>query len=224
MKPIMVVNFKTYENGIGDRALKLAKTIERVAKEFDANIAVAVEPTSIFRIMQSTNLRIFSQHVDPYGLGPNTGHIIAESVKENGAYGVMLNHSEKKIDLDILKKCLKRCEETNLKTLVCVQSLGEAKIIANASIPLNFIALEDAELIGSGKSISMMMPDAVKTFAKTLKKTNSKITPLCGAGISTCEDVKTALDLGVGGVMVSSAVVNSPDPEKSVREMAEGLL
>ena len=36
------------------------------------------------------------------------------------------------------------------------------------------------------------------------------IIPLCGAGISNSEDVKIAMDLGVNGVLVASAIAKAP--------------
>ncbi|MEM2175414.1 MAG: triose-phosphate isomerase, partial [Candidatus Micrarchaeia archaeon] len=42
---------------------------------------------------------------------------------------------------------------------------------------------------------------------------------ICGAGISKGEDVKKAMELGTVGVLVSSAIVKSKNPEKVLREM-----
>ena len=47
---------------------------------------------------------------------------------------------------------------------------------------------------------------------------------LCGAGIRTKEDVQKALLLGVKGVMLASSVTEAKDPEKVLRELAEGFL
>ena len=58
----------------------------------------------------------------------------------------------------------------------------------------------------------------IRKFIDTLKDTN--IIPLCGAGITTGEDVAKALVLGCKGVLVSSAVANSQNPEKFLKEVS----
>ena len=44
---------------------------------------------------------------------------LAESVKEAGAVGVMLNHAEKKLTLDVIKQTIARADEVGLATIVC---------------------------------------------------------------------------------------------------------
>jgi triosephosphate isomerase len=224
MDSLLLINFKTYEKATGEKALELAEIIDNVAiefMEFGVNIAIAVEAASVHKVNQITSLPVFSQHIDPIDFGPYTGHILAKSIKENGAFGTLLNHSEKQIDFESLKKCLEKCKRTDLKTLVCVQNIEETKKVAE--LCPDFIAFEDSELIGSGKSVSKMKPNKVKQFVRILEKTNPNIIPLCGAGISTREDVTSALKLGVKGVLVASAIVNSSNSEKILRELAGGL-
>ena len=46
---------------------------------------------------------------------------------------------------------------------------------------------------------------------------------LCGAGISTAEDVRASLKLGADGVLLASSVVKSPNPEKALKELLKGF-
>ena len=50
-----------------------------------------------------------------------------------------------------------------------------------------------------------------------MKKT--KILPLCGAGISTAEDVKEAYNLGCKGVLISSAIAKSKNPIQLLKQL-----
>ena len=91
IKPIVVINLKTYQQG--EKAVKIAKEIERV----DRNIILGVQASDIYEISKSTKLKIYVQHVDYYEPGRNTGYILPEAVKKDGAIGTFLNHSEHKL-------------------------------------------------------------------------------------------------------------------------------
>ena len=81
------------------------------------------------------------------------------------------------------------------------------------------IAFEDPKLVGSGKSITQYRSSDVKKFAELFK--NSKIIPLCGAGINSADDAKEAYALGCKGVLIASAIANVNKPEKLLKEIAE---
>ena len=53
-----------------------------------------------------------------------------------------------------------------------------------------------------------------------MKKINSNVAPLCGAGITNSGDVQKALELGTKGILVASGVVKAKNPEKILEEMA----
>ena len=48
---------------------------------------------------------------------------------------------------------------------------------------------------------------------------DENIAVLCGAGVKTGEDVRTALDLGAKGVLVASGVVKASKPEEALRDL-----
>jgi len=88
MKPIIVVNFKTYKQG--KQVLKLAKQIEKV----DKNIIVGVQASDVEEISKKTKLKVYAQHVDYQKPGRETGFILPEAVKADKAKGSFLNHSD----------------------------------------------------------------------------------------------------------------------------------
>ena len=47
---MIIVNFKTYESAIGQKALELAKIHEKVAQETGVQIIVAVQPADIYPV------------------------------------------------------------------------------------------------------------------------------------------------------------------------------
>ncbi len=209
MKPIIIVNFKTYEQATGERAVELARALESVSKD----IIVAVQNADIYRVAHETSLKVYAQHVDPVTFGANTGKDLAECLKANGAKGVIINHSEDSVDYETVNACVERAREVGLETVVCIPRVEDLKYVKTADM----IAFEDPELIGSGKAISKMMPEKVKEFAERC----TQAVPLCGAGISTKEDVKAALDLGTKGILVASAVVKANDPAGVLKSWLE---
>lgn len=219
MEPLLVVNFKAYEQGTGRRGLQLAREIEQASREAGVAVAVAVQAPDIYHVSQEVSLPVFSQHVDPVEFGSHTGSILAEDVKENGARGTLLNHAEHRIGLEEIGRAVEICRSLGLATVVCASSLEEARAIA-ACRP-EYIAFEDPALIGSGIPISKAESAEVREFSRLMGPHG--IIPLCGAGISSGEDVKAAVELGMRGVLLSSAVVKADRPGEKARELAEAL-
>ncbi len=218
LKLITIINFKTYKEATGARALKLAQVCEKVSKKTKVKIIVAVQATDI-SVAKKIKIPVLAQHVDYFEQGRHTGKILPEVIKEAGAVGTLVNHSENKLPLKTIKKIIKRCKVLNLLTIVCASSVQQARQIAK--LKPYAMAYEVPELIATGKSITKIKPDSVKAFASLFKKT--RIIPLCGAGISSHEDVKLALKLGCKGVLVSSASVKAKNQEKVLREFILGI-
>ena len=57
MRPIILVNFKTYKEGTGKNALKLAKIIEDISKNYEAEFIIAVQATDIKQIKDNQCLK-----------------------------------------------------------------------------------------------------------------------------------------------------------------------
>ncbi len=208
MKPIIVVNFKTYKQG--KNAIKLAKAIERVKKD----IIIGVQVNDIYEITKITRLKVFSQHVDYFAPGRNTGYIIPEAIKKDKAIGTFLNHSEHRLNYETLKKTIKRCKKINLQTAVFANSLKEAEKIQK--LKPTYLIYEPPELIAGKISVSRSKPQVISNIKKKLK-----MKFLVGAGIHTSEDVKIAMKLGASGIAVSSAITKARNPEKKLRELID---
>lgn len=228
MKPIIIINFKAYETSIGDKALRLAKIHDVVSKGAGkgANIMIAVQNADIYRISQSVSIPVLAQHADPVTFGSHTGSDLPEALKQNGADGTLINHSEDRADIDTIEATIKRCKQAGLKTIVCVENMDKAKRAAR--MDADYLAYEDPELIGSGVSVSKTRPDSVKKFGEMVEEANRakqkgqrrRTVPLCGAGISSRQDIDKAIELGMGGVLLASAVTNAKDPKRELEDMA----
>ncbi|MEK6858219.1 MAG: triose-phosphate isomerase, partial [Nanoarchaeota archaeon] len=215
--PVCIVNFKSYPNATGRNALTLAKICDKVSQATNTQIIICVQTADIPLIAKSVKIPVFAQNVDPYEAGAHTGWVLAENLKEHGAQGTLLNHSEHKLSIDVLKKCLLRAKAAHLLTIVCAETSEEARLVA--SLKPDAIAIEPPELIGSDISVSSAKPELIEQSVRAV----SFVPILCGAGIHTKDDVSKAIKLGAKGILVSSGVVNSPNPEKALKELVSGL-
>jgi len=218
--PIIIINFKAYESAIGKRAEDLAMICTKVAEELDVSIAVCVQSAGIYRISQKTSIPVLAEHIDPVEFGSHTGNIIPEAVFENGASGTLINHSEKRLMLDVIARTIKRAREVGLSTVVCANTPDEAAAVAELNPDM--IAIEPPELIGGEVSVTTADPAIVTESIERVKKVKD-IPVLCGAGVKDGNDVKKALELGAKGVLVASGITKNPDPEKALRDMVSGL-
>jgi triosephosphate isomerase len=206
MKPIVVVNFKTYKQG------KPVVDLARKLKKVDKNIIVGIQASDILEVVKATRLKVYAQHVDFMKKGRATGYILPEAVKKDGAKGVFLNHSEHKIRFDVLKKTVKRCKQVGLKVLIFASSLKEALKVKK--LKPDYLAFEPPELVAGKISVSKAKPGLIKDIAKKLKYPF-----LVGAGIKTNEDVKIAMKLGARGIAVSSAITTTKNPGKILKNL-----
>jgi triosephosphate isomerase (TIM) len=216
MKPIVLVNFKTYVQGTGKKALRLAKIIEKVSKDYDAEFVIAVQPTDIKEISKNVSIKVFAENIEDQQQGQGTGHVIAESVKDAGAVGTLINHSEYQVGLDKIENLIKKAKSLNLKSVVCANDVNIAGNVAK--FEPDFIAVEPPELIGGKISVAEAKPEVIENAVKKIKGN-----VLVGAGINKAEDLRTSLRLGAKGILLASAIVKAGNPEKALRNLLQGL-
>lgn len=224
---MIFVNFKTYQSGTGERAVRMAKVVEQVSRESGIEMAVAVQAVDVYRISQEVIVPVYVQHVDAIEYGAHTGWVLPEAVKEAGAVGVMINHSERKVGImnhesgiresdQSLDKIVQRCKDIGLKTLICAADVKEVKQILK--LDPDFLAYEPPELIGGKVSVSSAQPDIVRQVVDMAGQERI----LIGAGIHSAEDIKVGLELGAFGFLIASDVMLAKDPEERLRELVKG--
>lgn len=219
--PIVLVNFKTYVEGTGKNAVNLAKICEKVSLEAKVCIGVAPQFADITPIASAVTIPIFAQHIDPATAGSHTGHVLPEAVKEAGAVGTLINHSERRLKLADIDATIARARDINLVSVVCSNNASVSA--AAAALKPDMVAVEPPELIGTGISVSKAKPEVVSGTVDLVRRVNRDITILCGAGITTGEDVAKALQLGTEGVLVASGIVKAKDQYRVLIEFAEAV-
>jgi len=217
--PFILVNFKTYPEATGRRALELAKKTERVSSEVDVCIGVAPQFVDITPTAKAVSIPVFAQHIDPIAYGNSTGWVLPEAVKQAGAVGTLINHSERRLKLADIDATIARAREVGLVSVVCTNNAAVSA--SAAALKPDMIAVEPPELIGTGIPVSKAKPEVVTGTVELVRRVNREVVILCGAGITKGADVAAALRLGTAGVLVASGVVKAKDPYKVLLEFAE---
>jgi len=220
--PIVIVNFKTYIEGTGKKATDLARSAKKVSSETGVCFAVAPQFVDIPLIVNSVGIPVLAQHIDPFKPGSYTGHVLPEAVKEAGAVGTLINHSERRLRLADIDEALTRAREVGLATVVCTNNTTVSA--SAAALKPDMIAVEPPELIGTGIPVSKAKPEVVTSTVESVKKVNRDVVVLCGAGITNGEDVAAAIKLGTEGVLVASGIVKAKDPYKVMLEFAQAMI
>jgi triosephosphate isomerase len=101
-----------------------------------------------------------------------------------------------------------------MMTVVCTNNVETSA--AAATLKPDFVAIEPPELIGSGIPVSQAEPEIVEGTVETIHKINPDVGILCGAGISTGDDMKAALDLGTEGVLLASGIILADNPKEAL--------
>lgn len=211
---MIVINTKAYRNGVGKEVERL---VEKCTEAVDSDkLVFSVQPEDLLR-MQEFNVDTFAQHIDSVDSGSHTGSILAEGVKEAGAAGTLLNHSENRLEKEEIKASIRKADNTGLKTIVCAQSPEECRELSKFNP--DYIAFEPPELIGGDVSVAEAEPEIIEEAVEAA----DPVKTLTGAGIKTAKDVSKSLELGCEGVLVASGVVKAENPGEAVKNLVEGL-
>ncbi|WP_457548855.1 triose-phosphate isomerase [Archaeoglobus sp.] len=213
---VIIINFKAYAEASGKKALEIAKAVEEISAKVDDYIAIAPNFLDLAELAK-LNVDVYAQHVDPIEFGSHTGRITAEMIKEKGAKGSLINHSERRLRLADIDFLVQKFKKLGLISIVCTNNVSTTR--AASALDPDYVAVEPPELIGTGIPVSKAEPEVVENSVRAVKEVNPKVKVLCGAGITTHEDYVKALDLGAEGVLLASGIVKAKDPKKALEEL-----
>lgn len=219
--PIVILNFKTYLESTGNNALKLAIASEIVAEETGVNIVIAPQSPDIYRLSNEVKIPVIAQHVDAVDSGGHTGSSLMECIKEAGAVGCLVNHSEQRMKLADMDMVVKKMSENRMVSVICTNNIETSA--AASTLKPDFVAIEPPELIGSGIPVSKAEPEIVEGTVAIIHEINPDISVLCGAGISTGDDMKAAMDLGADGVLLASGIIKAKDPKEALLNLVSKI-
>ena len=219
--PLILVNLKTFKEGMGNRGHMIANAAQLVARESGVTIGIAPSYVDLHPLSHHFAIPVYAQHVDGFEPGAHTGHITAEALRTAGAAGSLVNHSERRLTLAEIEASVRALQAQNLISVVC--SNNESTSAGAAALAPEYVAIEPPELIGSGVSVSKANPDIIKRSVAAVHAINPQVRVLTGAGIQSGECVKIAVDLGTDGVLLASSVVKAKEPGAVLRDLVSKL-
>ncbi len=215
--PIIILNYKTYAESTGKNAVTLSQYVQEASDETGVNMAIAPQAVDLYPIIEAVDIPVYSQHIDNITPGGHTGSTLPEALKETGITGTLINHSEQRLTLADIDAIVEKSKQLNLTSVLCTNNVKTSA--AAASFNPDYIAIEPPELIGTGIPVSKASPEVVEKTVEELHKINNNIPVLCGAGISTGEDMKAALELGAEGVLLASGIIKADDQKQALIDL-----
>ncbi|RAP43818.1 triose-phosphate isomerase [uncultured Methanosphaera sp.] len=215
--PIIILNYKTYAESTGKNAVTLSQYVQEASDETGVNMAIAPQAVDLYPIIEAVDIPVYSQHMDNITPGGHTGSTLPEALKETGITGTLINHSEQRLTLADIDAIVEKSKQFNLTSVLCTNNVKTSA--AAASFNPDYIAIEQPELIGTGIPVSKASPEVVEKTVEEIHKINNNIPVLCGAGISTGEDMKAALELGAEGVLLASGIIKADDQKQALIDL-----
>lgn len=213
-----VFNPKSYL--YGEKLINYAKIADKMAKKYpNIDIFVTAPYADLYRLsLETENIIVTSQHLDGIDPGRGMGLVLADSLLNVGVKATFLNHTEYPLSLSELSRSIKKAKELNIITIVCADSVEEAKSIANFDVDI--ILCEPTELIGTGITSNR---DYVKSTSSAIRNINPNVLIMQAAGVSTAEDVYNIITQGADGTGCTSGIVKADNPEQMIIDMIEAV-
>lgn len=213
IRPIVIVNFKTYARATGERAVWLARMCEEAGENYDADVRVAVQATDIHLVAGSVGIPVYAQHLDPVSEGRHTGFVTAEALREAGAKGALINHSEHRLSKEDTIVATILSQKAGLETVVFVEDETHLRLLQQHIRP-DYFCIEPPDLIAGEVSVSVAKPSLVKEAVHA-----SLVPVLAGAGVKRYMDLEMALEFGAKGAIVASGIVLADHKEKAFQTL-----
>jgi len=205
----------------GEKIVQLSEIAKDISNSNNVQIMIAPPQNSLFYLSQFVKLPLICQHIDYEKTGATTGFIIPELAKSYGASGSLINHSEHRIEYEVIQNLVERLRQLNMTSIVCASSSQEVGKFAR--LHPDMIAIEPPELIGTGKAVSKVNPSIITESVKEAGRYSENIKVICGAGIVDQTDIKSAINLGSQGILLASGLIKSDAWKDKLIELCAGF-
>ena len=217
--PFFEVGPKTYL--YGKDAVEMACFADKLSEKYNIDIIFTAQLTDLPIIVPNVKkLHVFAQHMDGIYPGVGIGSALPEAIKDAGAEGVLLNHTEKPMSLSELNAAIRRADEVGLATIVCAGSALEGAAVA--VLKPNIILVESPSLIGTGKR-SINDSKEIANINKTIFKIDPNATIMHSAGIHDDQDVYEIIMAGADASGSTSGIIKAKDPFVMFEHMIDAM-
>lgn len=209
---MIFVNFKSYQSGTGEKGFKIAEYCQKVSLKGEIKFIPVVQTVDIYQVSQELDDGVWVQNADDKKAFKNTGYITVYALKQAGAVGIFINHSDCPKKLSEIKNLISMSKKYGLKSLVFAKNSQEVKQFDK--LKPDFVSLEDPKLIAS----KIAMVDKYEHELRKIIK-NTKTPFVIGAGIRTKKHYQKALKLGAVGVVLSSQIMEADSPKRAIEDL-----
>ena len=216
-RPFFVVNPKSYLYGEALHGLA-AKTDELCERYGLQSLFTAQLVDLPWVVGNCPHLIPCAQAMESLRPGRGMGHVLPEALAAAGVRATFLNHAENPMTVGELAATMARAREVGILTVVCADSVAEARAIAE--LRPDVMTCELNELIGTGRAAG---EDYVRTSTEAVKSVSPSTMVLQAAGISTGRDVYDAIAYGGDATGGTSGIVAAADPYATLDEMFAAL-
>jgi triosephosphate isomerase len=205
---------------IGPKNLLRRAELEGLARAagaagYDCGVSVILTvPTALIAPIRDLRSGVlpFAQAMAPDLPGDSMGRVIAETLVDAGAAGVMLNHVSNPLDAPALAAAVERAHSAGLQTIVCANT--EAEAVHVARLGPTAILLEPSALIGSAGRISR---DWIAPANEAVRRAVPAVLMMHAGGVSSPSIAEAIMAIGADGTGSTSGVLGAGDPLRAAR-------
>jgi triosephosphate isomerase (TIM) len=205
---------------IGPKNLLRRAELEGLARAagaagFDYGVSVILTvPTALIAPVHDLHSGVlpFAQAMAPDPPGDSMGRVIAETLVDAGAAGVMLNHVSNPLDAPTLAATVERAHSAGLQTIVCVNTTAEAVHVAR--LGPTAILLEPPALIGTAGRSSR---DWISPANAAVRRVAPAVLMMHAGGVSAPSIAEAIMASGADGTGSTSGVIGAKDPLRAAR-------
>ena len=191
----------------------LARAAGAAGDELGVRVILTVPAALIAPIHDlDTGVLVFAQNMDPEPRGSSMGRVIAESLVDAGASGVMLNHDANPLAPGTLALTVERARANGLRTIVCAATESEAR--ESARLAPTVLLLEPSDLIGTARSGAR---DWIAPVDRALRALAPDTLMMHAGGVASPATAHAIMAAGADGTGATSGVLNTDDPLGAAR-------
>ncbi|MCI1666021.1 MAG: triose-phosphate isomerase [Atopobiaceae bacterium] len=216
-RPFFVVNPKSYL--YGEETHKLAEKTDELCERYDFDCLFTAQLIDLPWVVENCpHLIPCAQFMESLKPGRGMGHVLPEALAAAGVKATFLNHAENPMTVHELAATIARANEVGILTVVCADSVEEAKAIAE--LHPDVMTCELTSLIGTGQVAG---EDYMRSSTEAVKAISPETMVLQAAGIHSGENVYDAIMCGADATGGTSGIVAADDPFATLDEMFAAL-
>lgn len=212
---MILLNFESYENGLGNNAVLIAKYAEDISRKLNVSILLAPQFFDLSEVTRSVNIPVYAQHVDNLEGERFTGKVIPKNAFRIGCKGTILDST--KLSYDELVSTVEKCKDVGLKVIIRSTSLHQMEMMKTLLPDYHLFHPSEAD-----ENKFRIQTDGRALLEQSLA-VGGKNMLWCG-GIETEKDIEGIIRFGVAGVVLSWQVILSRNPRKVIHDFASKFI